>query len=535
MSKLIRHGKDARDAVLRGIDFLVDVVALTEGPRGRNVLLGQRMLGQSPKCTRDGVTCANYTDPSDPTEQMGADLIREACQKTDNAVGDGTTCTAVLARAMIHAGFDLIEAGSNPMAMERGIHKATDAVIARLLAMAVTDVTPEKVFQIATVSAHGDTAIGQLVADAITRAGKDGIVTAEPSSTAETSVDSVAGLELEKSNLISPAFITHPEDMKAELHDCRILLWEGVIATARSIVPLLKQLDNARAEGGGAPLLIVAGGYEAEALACIINNKVKLALPLIAVRMEAYGDRRKEVMRDIAAITGGKAYTEDLGMKIDSVKLAELGQARKVITTMSKTQIIGGKGNQAELVGRVDSIRTAMDTAAPLEKKILQTRLAALLGGITMIKVGGVTVTEMEEKKDRVVDAMSAAKAAVESGIVAGGGTALLRASTSLALHRLPISEFDGLIVVNTACRAIAKQIAENAGINGELMISQLMATSDLGYNAMTDKFENLIDSGIIDPVKVVIESLKNASAVACSILTMGATVSEIKQEKVNV
>ena len=535
MSKLIRHGQDARDAVLRGVDFLADAVKITEGPRGRNIILGQRMIGQSPKCTRDGVTVCNYVDPPDASEQLGADLLREAAQKTDNVVGDGTTATIVLAQAMIHAGFDLIAAGSNPMAIERGIHKATDAVIARLLAMAVTDVTPEKVFQIATVSAHGDTAIGQLVADAIARAGKDGIVTAEPSSTAETSVDSVVGLELEKSNLISPAFITHPEDLKAELHDCRILLWEGVIATARSIVPLLKQLDAAREAGGGAPLLIVAGGYDAEALACIINNKVKLALPLIAVRMEAYGDRRKEVMRDIAAITGGKAYTEDLGMKIESVKLAELGQARKVITTMSKTQIIGGKGNQAELVGRVDSIRTAMDTAAPLEKKILQTRLAALLGGITMIKVGGVTVTEMEEKKDRVVDAMSAAKAAVESGIVAGGGTALLQASSALASLKLPPAEMAGLQVVHIACRAVAQQIADNAGLDTLLLMQQLMAIPNIGYNAFTDTFENLIDSGIIDPAKVVVESLKNASAVACSILTMGATVSEIKQEKANV
>jgi chaperonin GroEL len=290
---------------------------------------------------------------------MGADLIREAAQKTDNAVGDGTTATAVLAGAMVHEGFKLISEGANPMAMERGIHKATDAVIAKLREMAVP-VEGEKVFQVATVSAHGDTVIGRLVADAVQMAGKDGVVTAEPSTTAETYVSSVAGLELSKSNLLHGAFITHPEEVKAELHDCRILLWEGVIATARSLVPILSQVKDS-----GTPLLIVAGGYEAEALACIISNKIRAALPIIAVRMESYGTTRQEVMRDIAALTGGTAYTEDMGLKIESIKLASLGQARKVVTTMSKTQILEGKGNQSELKGRVDSIRTAMETAAP--------------------------------------------------------------------------------------------------------------------------------------------------------------------------
>jgi len=526
MSKNTTYGKDARTALLKGVDFLVDAVALTEGPRGRNCILGQRALGQTPKCTRDGVTVANYVNPSDPTQQLGADLIREACQKTDNNVGDGTTCTAVLSRAMIHAGFDLIEKGANPMAMERGIRKAVDIVTKCLQAQSVK-VSEKKIFQVATVSAHGDEEIGKLVAEAVNAAGKDGIVTAEPSSTSATYVESVAGIELPKSSLISPVFMTHPESMVAELHDCRILLWEGVIATAKSIIPLLKQVHELQ----GQPLLIVAGGYEAEVLACIIKNKTSLALPLNAVRMEAYGERRKEVMRDIAALIGGKAYTEDMGLKIDSVKIDQLGKARKVITSMSKTQIIGGNGNQEELAGRVSFIRTAMDAAAPVEKSIFKARLSALLGGITILKVGGVTVTEMEEKKDRVVDALSAAKAAVESGVVAGGGTALLRASAAIHTLRLPAAEREGLAVVYTACQAVVKQIAQNAGLNGEMIVSQLMASPDLGYNALTDEFENLVDSGIIDPVAVVEESLRNASAVACSILTMGCTVSEILQE----
>jgi chaperonin GroEL len=530
MSKTITHGEAARAALLRGVDFLANAVALTEGPRGRNVILGQRAMGQTPKCTRDGVTVANYTDPSDPTEQLGADLVREAAQKTDNAVGDGTTATIVLAQAMIHEGFRLIDAGVNPMGMERGIHKATNAIIKQLQKMAV-EVSGEKVFQVATVSAHGDTEIGRLVADAIETAGKDGIVTAEPSSTSDTTVETVAGLELEKSNLISPVFITHPEDLKAEHHNCRILLWEGIIATAKSVVPILKQVNEDHQ-----PLLIVAGGYEAEALACIIKNKVSLALPLTAVRMEAYGARRKEVMLDIAALTGGKAFTEDLGMKIESVKLSELGTARTVVTNMSKTQIIGGKGEQGQLAGRVEHIRQQMLVVPPAEKQILQVRLAALLGGITVIKVGGVTVTEMEERKDRVVDAMSAAKAAVESGVVPGGGTALLRATVAVASLRsaLSVSERYGASVVDFACKFIVKQIAENAGLDGNSIVEQLGASADLGFNAFTEKFENLVETGIIDPVKVVIESLKNATAVACSILTMGATVSEKSTERIN-
>ena len=526
MSKLILHGKDAREALLRGIDFLADAVKITEGPRGRNCILGQRALGQSPKVTRDGVTVSNYADPDDPTEQLGADLVREAAQKTDNAVGDGTTASIVLAQSMVHAGFDLIAKGANPMAMERGIRKATDAVIGRLKMMSVK-VTPEKIEQVATVSAHGDIEIGKLVAQAVNAAGKDGIVTAEPSTTSETSVQTVAGIELEKSNLIHGAFITHPETMSAELSDCRVLLWEGVIATAKSLVPILKQVQQENI-----PLIIVAGGYEQEALSVIINNKIKLALPLIAVRMEAYGERRKEVMRDIAALTGGTAYTEDMGLKIENVDLKKLGSARKVITNMSKTQIIEGKGNQAEVAGRVAHIQQCLESVMPAERSPLKQRLAALLGGITIIKVGGTTVTEMEERKDRVVDAMSAAKAAVESGIVAGGGTALLRAGSCLHGFKVGKDEWSGVQVVATACEAVVKQIAENAGIDSDFLLVQLMATADLGYNALTDTFENLIETGIIDPVRVVIESLKNASAVACSILTMGATVSERPTEK---
>lgn len=530
MGKILLFDTHARKAIRAGVDFLADAVRVTEGPRGRNVILGQRALGQTPKVTRDGVTVANYVDPVSPDEQLGADLVREAAQKTDNAVGDGTTASIVLAQKMIDAGFRRIDNGANPVAMEKGIRRAVDAVIDQVRRSALP-ISPEKsferVFQVATVSAHGDKIIGELVADALAKAGQDGVVTAEPSSTSSTYIESVAGLELPKSNLLSPVFITHPEDMHAELLDARILLWEGVIATAKSLVPILKQVQEK-----ATPLLIVAGGYEQEALAVIINNKARLALPIIAVRMESYGERRRELLLDIAALTGGEAFTEDRGFKIEQVKLEQCGVARKVITTMAKTQIIDGRGNQAVLAGRVDAIRQAISSAG--DNALLKQRLAALLGGITLIKVGGVTVTEMEEKKDRVIDAMSAARAAVESGIVPGGGTALLRAA--VAIPALPLSEAErpGGEVVAQACQAVFRQIVTNAGLPDDLILSQIMATDSEGFNVVTEQFEDLLETGIIDPASVVIESLKNAAAVACSILTTGAAVVEILKDNQN-
>lgn len=522
MSKAILHGRQARQRLLAGVDFLANAVRITEGPRGQNVILGQRMMQQTPKVTRDGVTVSNYSDPDDAVEQMGADLVREAAQKTDNAVGDGTTATVVLAQDMIHSAFDMIDGKANPLAIERGIHIAVDRVISRLREMAI-EADDEKIYNVATVSAHGDSEIGHLVASAIKQAGKDGIVTAEPSQTADTIITHAPGLELDKSNLISPAFVTHPEDFKAQYEDCRILIYEGVIATAKSLVPVLTEVKTSNK-----PLLIVAGGFEAEALAVIVNNKIKLSLPIIAIRMEHYGERRKEVMRDIAALCGGKAYTEELGVKIDSVVPTDYGLADKVVVNAAKTQIIGGKGKQADMIARVSVIKSALETADPGQKSILKSRLAALLGGITIIKVGGVTVTEMEEKRDRVIDAISTARAAVESGVLPGGGSALLRASEILKSVKVSASEANGVDVVKHACRAVAKQIADNAGEDGNAIVTDLLLSAPhLGYNAFSGTFEDLVQSGIVDSTNVVIEALKNSAAVACSVLTAGAVVAE--------
>jgi chaperonin GroEL len=530
MPKRVLVGNAAQIAIMRGVEFLVEPVALTEGPRGRNCIMGQRGLGQSPKCTKDGVTVCNYVDPEDAVEQMGADLIREASQKTDNVVGDGTTATAVLARALLRQGFVEIAGGANPMAMERGIRRATEVVIEHVRQSAV-QIDENGAFKVATVSAHGDEYIGHLVADAVAKAGKEGIVTAEPSATSDTFVESVVGMQLDKSSLISPAFITRPDEVKCELIDCRIILWEGVIGTAKSLVPFLTHIAK-----NNIPVCLIAGGYEHEAMACIIHNKLKHGLPINAVRFESYGERRRELMLDIAALTGGTAFTEDLGTKIENVAMdiTKWGQARKVITDSQKTQIIDGHGKQASLLGRVDMIRKTLETATGSEKDYLRRRLAALVGGITIIKVGGVTVTEMEEKKDRVIDAMSAAKAAVESGIVAGGGMALFRAEQ--AIYDLGWDDTDpeaaGGRVVLAACHSVVQQIAENAGISGQDVLKILRTSPNIGYNAATGEYEDLIKTGIIDPATVVCESLKNASAVACSILTMGAVVAE-RMEKI--
>jgi len=526
MSKVVLFGEQAVEKILAGVDFLADAVRITEGPRGLNAILGQRALGASPKVTRDGVTVANYTDPADPVMQLGADLVREAAQKTDNAVGDGTTASVTIAQAMIHRGFEIIKKGANPLQVERDIRFGVNSVI-RHLEKAAIKIDDEKVFQVATVSAHGDREIGKLVADAVKAAGRDGVVTAEPSTTSDTYVQSVAGLELDKSNLIHTAFITHPEEMKAELSNCRILLWEGVIGSARSLVPLLNSINT-----NHTPLIIIAGGYEQEALAMLINNKVRLALQLIAVRFDAYGQSRKDLMNDIVALCGGKAFTEDMGVKLESVQIGDLGEARKVITDMRKTQIIEGKGKQAMLQGVVDSIRQALETAPANEQSRLKKRLAALTGGITIIKVGGITVTEMEEKKDRVVDAMSAAKAAVESGVVAGGGTALLKAEEEVC----NFAAESGYGVVYAGCRSVITQIIENVGRKKDTdeIIQRLMRNSNFnyGYDAATEQFGDLVKGGIIDPVKVVIESLRNASSVACNILTMGTVVAETPKEQ---
>ena len=520
--KIVLHGEASRAAILRGVDLLADAVKVTLGPKGRNVVIGRRFMGMDPVVSKDGVTVANVVDPQDVTEKIGADLIRSTAQKTVDTAGDGTTTSVVLAQAMLHAGFESLKSGASPIAVKRGMDKACSAIVAAIRKMAVP-VTGDMVFQVANISANGDEAVGRIVAEAVEQIGKDGVVTVEESRTLETSLEIVNGLQL-NSGFVSPYFITNPETMRCEYQDVSVLLWEGKLSSAKSLVPLMR--------GATPPLLIVAGDYEQEAIAILATNRVKTGFQVCAVRTGAFGDRRRELIRDLAAITGARAFTEDLGAKIESVIPEQLGKAQKVIIDQSKSLIVGeGK----DVAGRLAEIRKQIEIAEfGVERAHLQARLAGLTGGVAVIKVGAVTEVEMREKKDRVEDAMYATKAAVDEGIVAGGGVALLWAAASSTLGGHGTEEMRGVHIVWNACAAPLKQIAENAGLVGRDVLEKTAAMChgpgafNFGYNAATDTYEDLVLAGVIDPAKVVIEALKNAVSVAGMILTTEAMVAEV-------
>jgi chaperonin GroEL len=522
--KLVLHGEASRAAILRGVDLLADAVKVTLGPKGRNVVIGRRFLGMDPVVSKDGVTVANVVDPQDVTEKIGADLIRSAAQKTVDTAGDGTTTSVVLAQAMLHAGFDSLKSGASPIAVKRGMDKACAAIVAAVRKMAVP-VTGEMIFQVANISANGDEAVGRIVAEAVEKIGKDGVVTVEESRTLDTLLEIVNGLQL-TSGFVSPYFITNPETMKCEYEDVSVLLWEGKLSSAKSLVPVM----NIAAP----PLLIVAGDYEQEAIAILATNRVKRGFQVCAVRTGAFGDRRRELIRDLAAITGARSFTEDLGAKIESVEASHLGRAQKVIVSEKKSIVVGeGK----EVAGRVADIRRQLVAADGVEKAHLQARLAGLTGGVAVIKVGAITEVEMREKKDRVEDAMYATKAAVDDGIVVGGGVALLRAAFDCPSF-VSVDEVRGMTIVMEACTAPLRQIAENAGLLGKDVVAKVLnmdhgtKAKNLGYNAATDTYEDLVVAGVIDPAKVVIEALKNAVSVAGMILTTEAMVAEVLAEE---
>ena len=523
-NKIVLHGEASRAAILRGVDLLADAVKVTLGPKGRNVVIGRRFMGLDPVVSKDGVTVANVVNPQDVTEQIGADLIRSAAQKTVDNAGDGTTTSVVLAQAMLHAGFESLKSGASPIAVKRGMDKACTAIVAAIRKMAVP-VSGEMVFQVANISANGDEAIGRIVAEAVEKIGKDGVVTVEESRTLETSLEIVHGLQL-NSGFVSPYFITNPETMKCEYQDASVLLWEGKLSSAKSLVPVMRFCTP--------PLLIVAGDYEQEAIAILATNRVKTGFQVCAIRTGAFGDRRRELIRDLAAITGAQAFTEDLGAKVESVLPSQLGRAEKIIVDQAKSIIIG---EGTEVAGRIADVRKQLETADGVEKAHLQARLAGLTGGIAVIKVGAVTEVEMKEKKDRVEDAMYATKAAVDEGIVAGGGLALLCARMGLtadAPWSVPEDEIRGARIVLESCAAPLQQIAENAGMSGKDVVEKVLAmhhgkdSANLGYNAATDTHEDLVLAGVIDPAKVVIEALKNAVSIAGMILTTEAMVAEV-------
>ena len=531
MAKDIVYREDARAAVLRGVNALADAVKVTLGPRGRNVILDKKF--GSPLITKDGVTVAKEIELKDPMENLGARMVREVASKTSDVAGDGTTTATVLAQAMLREGMKNVTAGSNPMSLKLGMEKGV-AVIVEELKKLSKPVKGKAIAQVGTISANNDETIGTIIAEAMEKVGKDGVITVEESKSMETSLDVVEGMRFDRGYL-SPYFVTDPERMEAVLEDPYLLIFEKKISSMKDLLPVLEKVAQQ-----GRPLMIVAEEVEGEALATLVVNKLRGTLRVAAVKAPGYGDRRKAMLEDIAILTGGKAITEDLGIKLENVKLEDLGRAKKVTIDKDNTTVIEGSGTAKTIEGRVKQIRTQIDeTTSDYDREKLQERLAKLVGGVAVIKVGAATETEMKEKKARVEDAMHATKAAVEEGIVPGGGVALLR--TIPALDRflkdqkdLPHDVRVGVEITRRAIEEPARWIAANAGQEGNIIVAQVKAAKDAdhGYNAQADRFENLVEAGVVDPTKVVRTALQNAASIAALMLTTEAVVAEIPEKK---
>ncbi len=523
MAKQIVYGEQARHAVLRGINQLADAVKVTLGPRGRNVVLS-KMYG-SPTITKDGVTVAKEIELKDRLENLGAQMAREVASKTSDTAGDGTTTATVLAQAIYREGARNVTAGANPMELKRGIERAVEVITAELAKMS-KPVGGNMVAQVGTISANNDAPIGKIIADAMEKVGKDGVITVEESKTMDTSLEIVEGMQFDRGYL-SPYFVTDPERMDVVLEEPRILIHEKKISSLKDLLPLLERVAQS-----GAPLLVIAEDLEGEALATLVVNKLRGTLKIAAVKAPGYGDRRKAILEDIAILTGGQAITEDLGIKLETVKLEDLGRAKKVTIDKDNTTIIEGAGTRTAIEGRIKQIRMQIeDTTSDYDREKLQERLAKLVGGVAVIKVGAATETEMKEKKARIEDAMHATKAAVEEGIVPGGGVALLRASKALAGLALGGDQQIGVGIVARAIEEPMRWIANNAGQEGSIVIAKVMDMGpEDGFNALTDQYENLVQAGVIDPTKVVRSALQNAASIASLLLTTEALVGEIPE-----
>ena len=524
MAKLITYGDASRQAILRGVNGLADAVKVTLGPKGRNVILG-RSFG-SPTITKDGVTVAKEIDLPDPLENMGAQMVREVASKTSDVAGDGTTTATVLAQAIYREGARNVTAGANPMAIKRGISTAVEAVVASLTQQS-KPVSGPMIAQVGTISANHDETIGRIIAEAMDKVGKDGVITVEEAKTIETSLDVVEGMQFDRGYL-SPYFVTDPERMEVVLENPFILVHEKKISAMKDLLPLLEQVAQA-----GRPLLILADDLEGDALATLVVNKLRGTLKVAAVKAPGYGDRRKAILEDIAVLTGGKAVTEDLGIKLESVKLEDLGQAKKITIDKDTTTIIEGAGTKQAIEGRVKQLRAQVeDTTSDYDREKLQERLAKLVGGVAIIKVGAATETELKEKKARVEDAMHATKAAVEEGIVAGGGVALLRAAAGLQSLKLDGDEQVGVNIIIRAIEEPLRWIATNAGHEGAIVVQRVkdMAGNE-GFNAQTEQYEDLVKAGVIDPAKVVRSALQNAASIASLLLTTEAVISQARED----
>jgi chaperonin GroEL len=525
MAKQIVYGEQSRQAILRGVNQLADAVKVTLGPKGRNVVLDKKF--GSPTITKDGVTVAKEIDLKDPLENMGAQMVREVASKTSDTAGDGTTTATVLAQAIYREGAKNVVAGANPMDIKRGIEKAVEAITAELKKMK-KDVGGNMVAQVGTISANNDETIGKIIADAMDKVGKDGVITVEEAKSMETSLEVVEGMQFDRGYL-SPYFVTDSERMEVVLENPVILIHEKKISSMKDLLPVLEQVARL-----GRPLLIIAEDIEGEALATLVVNKLRGTLQAAAVKAPGFGDRRKAMLEDIAILTNGRAITEDLGIKLESIKLEDLGKAKKVTIDKDNTTIVEGAGTSSAIEGRVRQLRAQVeDTSSDYDREKLQERLAKLVGGVAVIKVGAATETEMKEKKARVEDAMHATKAAVEEGIVPGGGVALLRAASVLTNMKLVGDQQIGVNIVARAIEEPMRWIATNAGQEGSIVVQKVREMgADEGFNALTDTYENLVKAGVIDPVKVVRSALQNASSIASLLLTTEALISEIPEER---
>ncbi len=526
MAKQVIHGEDSRAAILRGVNQLADAVKVTLGPKGRNVVIDKKF--GSPTITKDGVTVAKEIELKDTLENMGAQMVREVASKTSDVAGDGTTTATVLAQAIIKEGVRTVAAGANPMALKRGIDKAVSAVIEAVHKQS-KPVAGDMIAQVGTVSANGDKTIGTIIAEAMDKVGKDGVITVEESKTMDTMLEVVEGMQFDRGYL-SPYFVTDADRMEAVLDEPYLLINEKKISNMRDLLPILEQVAKM-----GRPMLIIAEDVEGEALATLVVNKLRGTLNVAAVKAPGFGDRRKAMLEDIATLTGGKVISEDLGIKLEAITLDDLGKAKKVTIDKENTTIVEGAGAGEAIDGRVKQIRNQIEeTTSDYDREKLQERLAKLVGGVAVIKVGAATETEMKEKKARVEDAMHATRAAVEEGIVAGGGVALVRAASSLdGLEGEDADETLGINIVRRALEEPLRCISSNAGMEGAVVVGKVREGKDNhGFNAATEKYEDLVAAGVIDPAKVTRTALQNAASIAGLMLTTEAMIADLPEEK---
>jgi chaperonin GroEL len=525
MAKQITYSDDSRQAILSGVNQLADAVKVTLGPRGRNVVLEKKYGG--PTITKDGVTVAKEIELKDPLENMGAQMVKEVASKTSDVAGDGTTTATILAQAIFREGVKAVTAGANPMAIQRGIHKAVDVIVEEIKKLS-KPVSGDMIAQVGRISANSDSTIGDVIAEAMKKVGKDGVITVEESKTMTTELATVDGMQFDRGYL-SPYFVSDPERMECVLEDPYILIHEKKIGSMKDILPVLEQIARV-----GKPLLIISEEVEGEALATLVVNKLRGTLNACAVKAPGFGDRRKALLEDIAILTGGQAVFEETGVKLESIKLEDLGRAKRVTVDKDNTTIIDGGGNPKNIEGRIKQIRTHVeDTTSDYDREKLQERLAKLAGGVAIIKVGAATETEMKEKKARVEDALHATRAAVEEGIVPGGGVALIRAAAALDKLKLEGDEQFGVKIVRRACEEPLRQIVLNGGIEGAVVLEKIVTNSDVnfGFNAATGKYEDLVKAGVIDPTKVTRSALQNAASIASLMLTTEAMISTAVEE----